>query len=165
MKFRLLGGLFAALLLASPAAAADYLFEITGYHEASFVLPASPTPAFAGDSNFGVLDVPLEMGGATIVVRMNFFAVGAGGGFDVNGPNGPSWALFGPEQVFAGPTATPTFVPGSYVFFEFNSDFRQVYVAISEAPAGVPEPATWAAMITGFGLAGGALRRRRRTLA
>ncbi len=27
-------------------------------------------------------------------------------------------------------------------------------------PAGVPEPATWALMIAGFGLAGGALRRR-----
>jgi len=28
--------------------------------------------------------------------------------------------------------------------------------------ASVPEPASWALMIAGFGLAGGALRRRRR---
>lgn len=33
--------------------------------------------------------------------------------------------------------------------------------AISEGPAGVPEPETWAVMTLGFGLLGGALRRRR----
>ena len=32
-------------------------------------------------------------------------------------------------------------------------------------PSAVPEPATWAMMITGFGLAGGAIRSRRRILA
>ncbi|HZZ67635.1 MAG TPA: PEPxxWA-CTERM sorting domain-containing protein [Phenylobacterium sp.] len=36
---------------------------------------------------------------------------------------------------------------------------------ISVAGAGVPEPATWALMIGGFGLAGAALRRRRATVA
>jgi hypothetical protein len=33
------------------------------------------------------------------------------------------------------------------------------------APAAVPEPASWAMMLGGFGLVGGALRRRRTTLA
>jgi hypothetical protein len=33
------------------------------------------------------------------------------------------------------------------------------------APIGVPEPSTWALMIAGFGLAGGALRRRVRSVA
>lgn len=36
-------------------------------------------------------------------------------------------------------------------------DVQQMYAAV----AGVPEPATWASMIGGFGLAGGSLRRRR----
>ncbi len=33
--------------------------------------------------------------------------------------------------------------------------------ALTSMPSAVPEPATWAMMITGFGLAGAALRRRR----
>jgi len=36
------------------------------------------------------------------------------------------------------------------------------YVGPGPSPGGVPEPATWAMMITGFGLAGAALRRRGR---
>ena len=31
--------------------------------------------------------------------------------------------------------------------------------------AGVPEPATWGLMLGGFGMAGAAMRRRRRTMA
>ena len=38
-------------------------------------------------------------------------------------------------------------------------NFRRTTVSV--AP-GIPEPSTWAVMITGFGLAGAALRRRRR---
>ena len=37
--------------------------------------------------------------------------------------------------------------------------------AVVNPPSAVPEPATWAMMITGFGLAGTALRRRNRALA
>ena len=36
--------------------------------------------------------------------------------------------------------------------------------AFGDLPSAVPEPATWAMMITGFGLAGTAIRRRRQTL-
>ena len=35
---------------------------------------------------------------------------------------------------------------------------------VLDVPSAVPEPATWAMMITGFGLAGVAIRRRRETL-
>jgi hypothetical protein len=56
--------------------------------------------------------------------------------------------------------------------FTYWSEFRHVRVSVfqEEAPhdafqfdfnAGIPEPATWAMMIGGFALAGGALRRRR----
>ncbi|WP_394760970.1 PEPxxWA-CTERM sorting domain-containing protein [Phenylobacterium sp.] len=57
--------------------------------------------------------------------------------------NGQTWAA--PELVL-----TPlAFVPGT------------INVTYAYAAAGVPEPATWALLIAGFGLAGVALRRRR----
>jgi hypothetical protein len=65
----------------------------------------------------------------------------------------------GPEEGPNGATYTPTanqpgFLPG----------FAVTYIFISDS-APLPEPATWALMIAGFGAAGMALRRRRKTLA
>lgn len=54
---------------------------------------------------------------------------------------------------------------GSYIGFaryDGNFDLRSVtYEAGEFLVAGVPEPASWALLITGFGLAGAAVRRRR----
>ncbi len=46
--------------------------------------------------------------------------------------------------------------------FDFSTDGGQAIFAYNSQTA-VPEPATWAMMIAGFGLAGGAMRRRART--
>ncbi|MDP3747930.1 MAG: PEPxxWA-CTERM sorting domain-containing protein [Phenylobacterium sp.] len=48
----------------------------------------------------------------------------------------------------------------------WDGDLRVVYTydpAIVQVPTGVPEPASWAMMIVGFGLSGAALRRTRRS--
>jgi hypothetical protein len=55
--------------------------------------------------------------------------------------------------------ATPRF---STFFFTNNNDAVDGY-RINSITAAIPEPGTWAMMIGGFGLAGMALRRRRRT--
>jgi hypothetical protein len=44
------------------------------------------------------------------------------------------------------------------VFSSSGNSFELDNIAVASA---VPEPATWAMMIVGFGVAGGALRRRR----
>ena len=44
------------------------------------------------------------------------------------------------------------------------TDGREVLDYVTLDVASVPEPATWAMMIGGFGLAGAALRRRRATV-
>ncbi|PZQ64611.1 MAG: hypothetical protein DI570_04795 [Phenylobacterium zucineum] len=57
-----------------------------------------------------------------------------------------------------------------YPYFISYNTFEEAYNMTSgiqfsavSAPGGVPEPATWALMIGGFGLAGSALRRRQGT--
>ncbi|QJU59329.1 PEP-CTERM sorting domain-containing protein [Sphingomonas sp. AP4-R1] len=48
----------------------------------------------------------------------------------------------------------------SLVQFAYN-DTPLGSISTGELPASVPEPATWAMLVVGFGLTGGALRRRR----
>lgn len=49
-----------------------------------------------------------------------------------------------------------------YARYDENFDLRSItYEAGDFRVAGVPEPASWAMLITGFGLAGAAVRRRR----
>lgn len=51
-----------------------------------------------------------------------------------------------------------------YVMFDILNNYGSSYTGLSEVQfesgRGVPEPATWALMLAGFGLAGAALRRR-----
>lgn len=54
-------------------------------------------------------------------------------------------------------TATVTFAPNDYLFLD-NFTYKAVGAA-----AAVPEPASWAMMIGGFGMIGATLRSRRRT--
>ena len=53
--------------------------------------------------------------------------------------------------------------------FDFNTNLDPsadiVVDQVFLVPGGVPEPATWAMMLTGFGIAGAAMRRRRATVA
>ena len=50
-------------------------------------------------------------------------------------------------------------------FFVFDDNLGDNSGGITLSIAAIPEPATWAMMILGFGVIGGALRRRRRTAA
>lgn len=73
--------------------------------------------------------------------------------------------------------AQPGFgIPGGHSFdafidpvFTIDQRFSDRYQIITSSGVGnafaVPEPTTWALMITGFGAAGAMLRRRRQTLA
>jgi hypothetical protein len=69
----------------------------------------------------------------------------------------------GDFNLFAANSDAPN---GTYYFKLTTSDGAGDSLGVTSIrPGGVPEPAAWALMISGFGLAGASLRRRRATLA
>jgi hypothetical protein len=82
-------------------------------------------------------------------------------------------SLFGTDPVYAGFSGSTgaNWSEQDIVNWSFNDNYAPIITAPTETvPAGsspsgaVPEPATWAMMITGFALAGGVLRQRRTRL-
>jgi hypothetical protein len=63
--------------------------------------------------------------------------------------------------LFTGTLSDPTFKRGSFDFTA-STDRGQIFDGGTVQIAAVPEPATWLSLIAGFGLAGAALRYRRR---
>jgi len=83
---------------------------------------------------------------------------GGPGGHSLN--NAPFYV--GQSNVFGGRNFDGSI--GGVAVFDTQLDSAQVlglYTAAGQSNGGVPEPAAWALMIAGFGLAGVALRRRR----
>ena len=92
------------------------------------------------------------------------------GGSQIGSTLTTSWDAgnLGSDRFYPGATLTPVnqlnfrtafTTPGTGFYID------DVSYSASNAPAAVPEPASWAMMIGGFGLAGAAMRRRRATVA
>ncbi len=151
----------AALGLAAPAAAATYTFTLSGDYSASWdldsnAIPDSFLPWRARYSNVtGTFD-GLTGSSATI----DFYTDVLDGGLTIS-DNATSIVLADPcgQVLFSGPTSAPTFLLGTYNLLNNSNNNAAVQLVIAEAAAAVPEPATWAMMIAGFGLVGGAMRR------
>ena len=158
MKRFLIGALaLAASLAAFPASAARVVFdyvdlnqpELTGF----WTLDLSPVPSsFEVGFSFTV-EGPIEgeLFGSPID-RLHFFTPLFGSGVGVV-IGGSQHSINTTSAVFTGPVSAPTFLPGVYTIGATSGR-----LTIAEA---VPEPATWALMILGFGAAGAGLRRRR----
>lgn len=91
---------------------------------------------------------------------VQFFSADAGGGFinlDPADKTGTSsfLSLLGP-QLYSGTEAAPTLLTGNFTLFDAFSN-----APISLSVAAVPEPATWAMLVVGFGIAGLSKRSRR----
>ncbi len=141
------------MFLAAPASAADFIFALTGSSSARFVLPSMPTPDHPEpDVGFYIDAVDGTVDGAPDTLDLYFANELDGGGFSINS----AFILTLGEQLYTGTENTPTFKTGTFALTELGGPGRY-----SLTITAVPEPATWAMMICGFGLVGGTIRQRR----
>lgn len=171
-RFTVLALCLAGTAIPTAAAAQNYRFDVTDpdstlggqpftpYH---FFLPKAPTPGTFDSNATSFVIVGLTYGttfsDVTVFDTFTFY----------NGPKAsmPSFGGFddleniyeGP-QLFTGPTNAPTFRLGSFTLDNFGSGATLV-ISDPNAPAGVPEPASWALMLTGFAATGWVMRRAR----
>ncbi len=150
-------GAFAfAILSASPAAAVTLLIKYVPGTDTrdpfTFNVDSDPTPTSVGGDSF---TTAISNGTGQYLGRTEstFYGIGSGGLFD---------SYFG-AQIYTGPTSAPSiFQSGTFAAF-FGNDPNQAGSLTISAVGAVPEPATWAMMLLGFGAVGFALRRRRQT--
>jgi hypothetical protein len=124
-------------------------------------LPASPSLS-------GASFISVDVGGANYQVmpgQLFSFAIGpatAGARVAVLTGSGPAGNGPAPGNDYAGGTlrVTPNFA--TYLPVTGDAGFRTI---VDVAPLAVPEPATWAMMLIGFGLVGSTVRYRRRSTA
>jgi hypothetical protein len=149
-------------MLATPATAtAPLRFVLQGDLNASWTLPASPSPLLTASTFFTLTNVNVTSGGSTGARLMSFYTEDDLGGMGFGVPGMSLFNANGP-QLFTGATTTPTFRTGIFTLQRFSLDTPgNGTLTISN----VPEPANWAMLIAGFGLTGLMMRRRSRTIA
>jgi hypothetical protein len=95
--------------------------------------------------------------GASLVKSVNYSSLISGALASSFGLLPPNNGAFSFDRIVNNLTITTLDQPATL----FRTQFRYTLISINN-PAPVPEPATWAMLITGFGLVGGAMRRRTR---
>jgi len=152
----------AAALGAVPASAAHFVFTASGVN-LTFDLPDSPTVTFAAPGEGFAITTPTVLNGNPVAESVTFLNTnynifpGISGGFSYDGSVNN---VFQGAQLYSGAESAPTFLMGTFNLTQYQTGAAGTLV-ISESGA-VPEPASWALMLGGFGLVGGAMRSRRK---
>jgi hypothetical protein len=164
-------------VLAAPSAYAGDLvhFVISGGYNATFDLDADRLPDYFSSTSFdfnnvtgsfaGITDFgnPVPASGTT-ASKVQFYRGDFGGGIGIS-VDGLTRFVADGLQLYSGTTSAPSFVAGQYTLAPLYG-YGASSVTVSYLASGaVPEPASWAMMLGGFGLVGGALRRRQQRTA
>lgn len=166
----LAGAALLAAAAALPAQAAILTFDLSGSRNATFQIDSNATPTTFSSSVFGDQirfdDVAGTFGGVAGTASIGF-GTDVFADLNING-TGLGFTQFAGADLFSGPASAPIFATGTFTLPSIVSGTSTL--TISEAApggpsaGGVPEPATWALMIGGFGLTGAALRKRRQAM-
>ena len=157
----------AATTATAPANAATLLFQLSGSRNATFAFdPTTATPSFRSSSFIGdqisFNGVAGTFGGVVGTASVGFgnFLVAD---LNIQNPN-LGFTQFTSPDFFRLVGTRPEFTLGTFQLNSLVSGRSEL--TISELALGaVPEPATWAMLILGFGMVGGAIRYRRRETA
>lgn len=120
--------------------------------------PISVTPLNGADFLYGL---GMWNVGGDDQLRLTFFD--ANGGVLEQVTSSPSYGFFGIVNGMGATLATIDFVGGNG--YAPTDDWQTAVRGSFNPEPGVPEPAAWALMISGFGLVGAMARRKRQTLA
>jgi hypothetical protein len=145
-----------ALGIGSEADASQVLFSFIGPSIISFVIDKSPVPSFQTSDGFTLQGIPdIVNGVSSSITHLSFtssdpYSIGLDGNILLEDH---------PLQFYNNGNYNPTFMVGQYSFNgQGNEDVYSL--AITDVAGAVPEPATWAMMLVGFGGVGFAMRRR-----
>ncbi|WP_260600228.1 PEPxxWA-CTERM sorting domain-containing protein [Sphingomonas endolithica] len=158
-------GMAAAMVVAtSPAYAAPLLFNFSGPSgTAIFQLDSNPTPDFSqtfiGSDQFSFSNVAGTFAGIAGTASTVSFGNGIFSSLSIAATN-LGFTQFNSPTLFTGSPSNPIFLTGSFTLV--NPFFGDGTLTISPAAVAgaVPEPATWAMMLVGFGGIGFSMRRR-----
>lgn len=164
-RFFVLIGALLSLVSAAPASADPLRYTVTGSNGvfARFVVDSHPTPdpLTLESYAFFLFDVPGTYADGSTTAGLSFYDDSVFGGISIVTWNQQTLDLSG-ISLFTGPSSAPTlFAFGPTQFTEYQG--TATYTITAEA--GVPEPASWAMLLIGTGLAGAGIRRRRAQLA
>lgn len=150
-----------AVLASAAPASALAIYQFSGnFQEGNFVPPnasftLTPSPVTGPDQTFSASQVNLQCGDAFVTCNSVTFSTDFSPGFDSIAINFTTGS--GDQSVYYYFSPKAFGVDGVY-----NQDAGAFFNNATLTVAGVPEPATWAMMIAGSGLAGAALRRSKK---